>query len=188
MATTIGTNERVKAKHRSLVPKTITGLDPVIGELVKGMASVKKAEGRLGEKVARLKKKAAAQIAPTIELNEQRFLAIRTFARATRKDILAAGKRSVDRETGRLGWRLTKLILEHSSLDDASVIKELRKLGMEKYIKENPSIDWEALAKDRDTAVKVGGTFHQRDVFYVRSPDGKNEMTDKGRKKKKKEE
>jgi phage host-nuclease inhibitor protein Gam len=153
---------RIK-KSKTVVPRTITEADAVLGQLGNTQDQINLIEKELKEKVAELKAAAAKQLQPLVVDRDAKINSLFAFANP-RKAKLTVKARSVTLSSGVFGWRLTPPRVE-TDLTDEETIALLKETDNEAYIRIIEEVDRQALLAERP--VIDGIDYAQDDEFFV---------------------
>ncbi|PCJ57871.1 MAG: hypothetical protein COA65_09000 [Rhodospirillaceae bacterium] len=121
-----------------------------------------------------IKKKASEELAPLRKNLTAMTKRLTMWGEKHRAEICRAGSKTAVLSTGELIWRLdpTKVSIK----DSAAVMKRLKELRLNLFIRIRESIDKEAMLKDREKAEAVEGvTFVQSEQLEVRPLESKPE-------------
>lgn len=92
--------------------------------------------------------------------------ALEAYATRERKSLLIGTKKSVTLPGGEFGWRTTPGKVSISKVAAATIVDNLKELGLTKYLRVTTEVDREALLKDRPTL--AGVRYSKTENFYVK--------------------
>ncbi|MBU2109661.1 host-nuclease inhibitor Gam family protein [Patescibacteria group bacterium] len=150
------------------VPKSLDEAAEFLAQMGKEQRATDVIQSGLNAEVDRLKAKAMAGAKPHQDKISQLVEGLFAFAEAHRDELTDHGKRkTVEVPTGTFGWRMTPLSV---SLRDAeSILKSLRSLGLQRFIRIKEEVSKEAMLKEPDVAKTVKGvSISQREEFVAK--------------------
>ena len=135
--------------------------------------------------IDRLKEQAIAEIKPREEKIEQLFDGLFSFAEANRDKLTEDGKKkTVAVPTGSFGWRMTPPSVSISKAEE--VVKRLKSLKLERFIRIKEEVDKEAMLKEQEMAKTVSGvTISQHEEFFAKPAEVELEISEEVKKLKK---
>jgi phage host-nuclease inhibitor protein Gam len=140
-----------------------------IGQIERELGAI---ELELKAEIARLKEDAAKRRKPLEERHEALVDGVTAYAESHRDELTQGGKTKTYRlpSGGELKWRLTPPALLVSS-KPATVIRNLKRLGLRRFVRFKPEINKEALTERPDVVQRVPGiSIVQREEFFIKPP------------------
>lgn len=129
------------------------------------------AKSELEASVAAMRDMANKEIAPLEAEVEKLSKSLELFANQHRSTLCVGDRKSVVLPGGEFGWRLPPTKVTFSKGGEEKILKTLAELNLQAYIRQTPSVDKEALLKDRP--VIAGVKYSQKENFYVKPETGK---------------
>ena len=125
-------------------------------------------QSNFNTEVDKLKAQAMVDFRPHQKKVSQLVEGLFAFAEANRDELTDGGKRkTVEVPTGTFGWRMTPPAV--SLHDVKSILKSLKALKLERFIRTKEEVDKEAMLKEPDVAKIVKGvSIGQREEFVAR--------------------
>jgi phage host-nuclease inhibitor protein Gam len=165
-------------KRRPVLTQTIASLAEAndvltkIGEREREMNALK---NELEASIASMREAANLEIAPLEKEHERLSKSLEIFANQHRATLCVDNKKSVVLPGGEFGWRLPPTKVTFGKGGEDKILKTLTELNLEVYIRQTPSVDKEALLKDRP--VIAGVKYSQKEGFYVKPETGREAET-----------
>ena len=156
-----------KVCHVALVLRNLTEVNDALHEIGELNRSIKAVESGLEEKIAALRQEADREIAPLVSDFGRRTQGLETYAEANREMLLPDGKKTVVLSAGNFGWRMTPPKVSAGRGGDAKVLKKVKELKLNLYIRIKEELDKEALLRDKP--VIAGVKYTQKEEFFIES-------------------
>lgn len=158
------------------VPKNLDEAVDFVGQIGKAQRTIKKIQTKLDDRIEELKIRATTKVQEYEETIIQLFEGLFIFAETHRHQLTEDGKRkTVPLPTGELSWRFTPPSVSLHKV--ATVMAEIRKLGLSQFIRTKEEPNKEAMLKEPDLAKKVKGvTISQHEEFVVKPTELKLEV------------
>jgi phage host-nuclease inhibitor protein Gam len=161
------------------VPRTLEETAEFVARIGKAQREMSQIQNSVTEKVEKLKAKAMADSQPLEEEVSRLVEGIFAFAESRRDKLTDGGKRkTVELPTGTFGWRWTppSVLIRNTE----SVLKNLKSLGLQRFIRTKPEIDKEAMLKEQEVAKTVKGvSISQHEEFAVKPSELQVEIASK---------
>lgn len=161
------------------VPKSLDEAAEFLAQIGEEQRATDKIRSDINTKVDKLKAKAMADVKPYQEKISQLVEGLFAYAEAHRDELTDGGKRkTVEVPTGTFGWRMTPSAV--SLRDVESILKSLKSLGLERFIRTKEEVDKEAMLKEPDVASTVKGvSVSQREEFIAKPTELEVEIATK---------
>ncbi len=161
------------------VPKSLDEAAEFLAQIGEEQRATDKIRSDINTKVEKLKAKAMADVKPYQEKISQLVEGLFAYAEAHRNELTDGGKRkTVEVPTGTFGWRMTPSAV--SLRDVESILKSLKSLGLERFIRTKEEVDKEAMLKEPDVASTVKGvSVSQREEFIAKPTELEVEIATK---------
>jgi len=159
-------------KHHVVpVPRDLNEAAKFLAQIGEKQRATDVIQSGLNTGVEKLKAEAMADAKPHQKKLSQLVEGLFVFAEAHRDELTDGGKRrTVEVPTGTFGWRMTPPAV--SLRDVLTVLKNLKSLGLERFIRTKEEVSKEALLKESDVAKTVKGvTIAQHEEFTVKPAD-----------------
>lgn len=154
-------------KNAVPVPKDLPEAAIFLAEMGEQARCAEQIENDLNEAVSKLTADAAKRIQAHQERVKKLLQGLFAYAEKQKKQLIVEKEKTVRLPTGVFGWRTTPFSV--SIDDDKSVIKNLKSLDLERFIRVKESIDKQAMLKERSLASTVQGvTIAQREEFFAK--------------------
>jgi phage host-nuclease inhibitor protein Gam len=151
------------------VPKSLDEAAEFLTQIGKEQRATDKIQSDLNAKVDELKTKAMANVEPHQEKISQLVEGLFAYAEAHRDELTDGGKRkTIEVPTGIFGWRMTPPAV--SLRDVKSILKSLKSLGLERFIRTKEEIDKEAILKEPNVATRVRGVSISQHEEFIAKP------------------
>jgi phage host-nuclease inhibitor protein Gam len=154
----------------ALVPASLAEANTVlehIGTLTHRLEAITQ---DLEAKVALLRAEANTVAAPLEKKLKQLTASIEAYATAHRATILPKDKKSLVLPAGEIGWRLPPARVTVGRGGEAKAVEVIQSLGLTEFLRTVPTLDKEALLRDRP--VIKGIRYTQKEAFYVKPHSG----------------
>ncbi|MDP3143260.1 MAG: host-nuclease inhibitor Gam family protein [Candidatus Omnitrophota bacterium] len=161
--------KRVVKKTVVAVPKSLDEAAQFLAEIGQEQRATNKIQSGLNAKVDELKAKAMVDDEPHQKKISQLVEGLFAFAEAHRDELTDGGKRkTVELLTGSFAWRMTPPAV--SFRDVKSILKSLKTLKLERFIRTKEEIDKEAMLKEPEVAKTVKGVSISQHEEFVAKP------------------
>lgn len=152
-----------RTKSNEMTIKSLEEADQVLREMCEIEARIEGIDGDADERIAEIKKAAAAEGKPLRDRYKSCVKAIEAYARYFRAELFR-DRKTLDRTFGSFGFR--------KAPDSINVGKDtaelLQKFGLKKYVRTKIEPDKEAmLSLDDETLEKVGAARRVKEDFFV---------------------
>jgi len=138
------------------VPKNLNEAAQFLAEIGQEQRATDKIQSGLNAKVDELKIQAMADDEPHQKKVSQLVEGLFAFAEAHRDELTDGGKRkTVEVPTGTFGWRMTPPAV--SLRDVKSILKSLKALNLQRFIRPQEEVNKEAMLKEPEVAKTVKG-------------------------------
>lgn len=163
------------AKRKFLVPQDIGQVARLLHDIAKKQERLAITQADKERKISEIRAEADRKVKPLQEALRKLFYGIYVFSAENRDTLLGNGKlRSFRVWAGKVGWRKKRYSVRLR--DEKKAIAELKKRGMEEYIRRVEVVNKEALLRDKKKVEELGLrniSFDGGEVFYV-DPKGCN--------------
>jgi len=151
------------------VPKSLDEAARFLAQIGAEQRATDKIRSGLNAKVDELKARAMVEDEPHQEKISQLVEGLFAYAEAHRDELTDGGKRkTVEVPTGIFGWRMTPLSV---SLRDAeSILKSLKSLGLQRFIRIKEEVSKGAMLKEPDVAKTVKGVSISQHEDFIAKP------------------
>lgn len=158
------------------VPKNLDEATRFLAEIGKEQRATDEIQSNLNTTVDELKAKAMADSKPHQEKVSQLVEGLFAYAETHRNELTNDGKRkTVEVPTGTFGWRLTPPAV--ALRDVKAIMKNLKALKLERFIRTKEEIDKEAMLKEPGVAKTVKGvSINQHEEFVAKPTELKVEI------------
>ncbi len=166
-----------KVKKKVAVPKDLAEAAEFLSNLGKAQQAIDEINADLTAEVEKLKKAAATKAKLEQERINILLEGLFAFAHPRRKELTAGGpSKTVTLPTGELRWRTTPPKVNISSTE--KVLAALEKLGLQRFIRQTPTVNKEAMLAEKDVATSVDGvSITQTDEFVAAPLEVKAEIS-----------
>lgn len=154
------------------VPQSIEEVDRDVLEVGQLELKLDEIDSELKAEVARLKDEAAKERKPHEDRREELVDGVTAYAESHRDELTDDGKTKTVKLPGggELKWRLTPPALIVKS-KPATVIRNLKRLGLRQFIRTKEEINKEALVERPDVVLRVPGiSVTQREELTIKPP------------------
>lgn len=151
------------------VPKSLAEAALFLAEIGQEQRATNKIQSALNAKVDELKTEAMADCEPHQKKISELVEGLFGFAEANRAQLTDGGKRkTVEVPTGTFSWRMTPPSV--SLRDVEAILKSLKSLTLERFIRTKEEVDKEAMLKEPDVAKTVKGVSISQHEEFVAKP------------------
>jgi phage host-nuclease inhibitor protein Gam len=151
------------------VPKSLDEAAQFLAQIGEEQRATDTIQLDLNTEVDKLKTQAMAEDKPHQERISQLVEGLFAYAEAHRDELTDGGKRKeVKVPTGTFGWRMTPPAV--SLRDVKSILKGLKSLGLERFIRPKEEIDKEAMLKEPNVAKTVKGVSISQHEEFIAKP------------------
>lgn len=159
------------------VPKNLDEAAEFLAEIGEERRAIDSVQSDFNAEVDMLKSKAIAETKPHENKISQLVEGLFAYAEAHRDELTENGKRkTIEVPTGIFGWRITPPAVSLHNIK--TILKNLKSLGLERFIRTREEIDKEALLKESEVAKTIKGVFiTQREEFIVKPAELAVEIT-----------
>lgn len=148
-------------------PATREEAEQLLSEIGQLQREVDSLETRMNHRLAAVKEDYEAKAAIHNRQIERKFQSFQAWAETNRPDLLEKGMKSTKLKTGDIGWRMTPKSVSLRGVD--AVIKALKTLGLQRFIRTKEEVDKNAILKEPETVAAVKGiTISQKEEFWIR--------------------
>lgn len=149
------------------VPQNRDEVNEAIAELGRQQRERLRIETAMNDEMAQVKAKHDAEAKPLGERISELTKGLHLWCEANRATLTQDSKvKFHDFATGQVKWRLRPPSIAIRGAD--AVVKTLKNLGLERFIRSKEEVDKEALLKELDVAKGIGGvTVSQKEDFVV---------------------
>jgi len=133
---------------------------------------IEKIDTTANTRIAKILADAKTEKDPLVALAQERFEGVFAYAESHRGELTKGGKtKTVTLPDGSLlEWRFTPFKITLRGAE--SIIKELKRRRLSRFIRTKEEVDKEAMHKERKVAEKVPGvTFSQQEEFALKPPN-----------------
>ncbi|MDP3900711.1 MAG: host-nuclease inhibitor Gam family protein [bacterium] len=161
------------------VPKDLVEAASFIKEIGDKQREINKIQDDLNAKIEELKEQAVNNSIGYQKIIETLMEGLFAYANANREELTDNGKKkTVNLPTGTLAWRMTPPSVILRKVDE--VIKALKQLKLDRFIRTKEEVDKEAMLKEPEVAKTVSGvTISQHEEFSVKPAEAGVEITEK---------
>ena len=151
------------------VPKSLDEAAQFLAQIGEGQRAADKIQLDINTKVEQLKAQAMADVKPHQEKISQLVEGLFAYAEVHRDELTDGGKRkTIEVPTGIFGWRMTPPAV--SLRDVKSILKNLKSLGLKRFIRTKEEIDKEAILKEPNVATTVKGVSISQHEEFIAKP------------------
>lgn len=149
------------------VPATLAEAEELLARIGRQQREVQRIETRMADLLARTKAGYEAKAAPIVEAIEADLVALHAWAEAHRGTLLEKDRKSARVASGELGWRTSPPTVRVTGV--RSVLENLKKLGLSRFIRTKEEVDKEAIRREPDAVKSVKGvSVTQQEEFWVK--------------------
>jgi phage host-nuclease inhibitor protein Gam len=159
-----------KTSPLALVPASLAEANAVLEQIGELTHQIETVTQDLEAKVAQLRAEANTVAAPLEKRLKLLMASVEAYATLHRAAILPKDKKSLVLPAGEIGWRLPPARVSLCRGGEAKAIETIEDLGLTEFIRSTPSLDKEALLRDRP--VIPGIKYTQKEAFYVKPHSG----------------
>lgn len=153
-------------KSLTAVPQSILSAAGYLASIGETQRKINALRRTAKEETDRIERELKASLAPLTKERDVFFTALYTFAQANVRE-LTAKMRSVRTLAGVFGWRWTPPYVELcEGLTDEQVIEQLRKNGLERFIRVKYELNRELMLEERPNI--PGVSYVQREEFFAK--------------------
>lgn len=158
------------------IPQSVDEAEALLGDLGKLQREVAAIEGKMNDRLAKVKADYEQKAAPSNEKVEQQFKALQAWAEVHKKSLLEGDSKTVRLGTGELGWRTSPAAVTLSKV--AAVLKALKARKLKRFIRTKEEVNKDAILADTKGVEGVKGIkISKAEHFWVKPFESQIERT-----------
>ncbi|PCI62019.1 MAG: host-nuclease inhibitor protein Gam [Gammaproteobacteria bacterium] len=124
-------------------------------------------EGTMNDKLTVIKKEFETQAKPLNDKINELFNGVQAYCSVNRLNMLKGDAKTAKLSTGEISWRVTPPKVSVKGVD--AVIKMIKSLGLNRFLRDKQEIDKPALLNEKDVALNIPGiSISQKEEFVIK--------------------